>query len=481
MIITTNGPKTVGQVQRYFQHGDLFLSPVEYQRENAWDLDQKKLLIDTVFLRLDIPKFYLWKIDHKTLANGYPDSAAKEHYKAVLERKRKDNDEADPCVFEVVDGQQRIRTILEYMNVKPPNDMCHRGSWLEPFDSLADTPIAKGKRYQQLNAEQQLKFEEYSLTVMLLENATISEVREMFLRLQNGTPLNAQQKRDAMGSTVGRVARTLSELPFFTVAVPFGNESGDHRRVASQMLILEYKEKISPCTSQRLDRFYEDKRNTDLDANLVLRAKRIVETMGKIFGTKNPQLNRSYALGIYWALSRLLLTYTIPEAEFPKIRDNFARLDVARCEAMNRDYKDAGDEVFAELSLSMSHGTDGSEKIETRHDILMQFLFDGVSLTPIPKLDPQRAFTHEEKLILFHRSGGKCQLSCGGKECGRAVPFEEAAIDHIVPHSKQGKTELANGRYAARSCNIARGARDDFDPATQCCYLKQPGAATAQG
>ena len=428
MIITTNGPKTIGQVQRYFQHGDLFLSPVEYQRENAWDLDQKKLLIDTVFLRLDIPKFYLWKIDQKTLANGYPDSPAKEHYKAVLERKRKENDEADPCVFEVVDGQQRIRTILEYMNIKPPNEVCHRGSWLAPFDSLAETPIAKGKKYQQLNAEQQLKFEEYSLTVMLLENATISEVREMFLRLQNGTPLNAQQKRDAMGSTVGRVARMLSELPFFAVAVPFGNEAGDHRRIASQMLMLEYKEKISPCTSQRIDRFYEDKRNTDLDANLISRAKRIVEAMGKIFGAKTPQLNRSYALGIYWSLSRLLQTYTTAEAEFPKIRDNFVKLDVARCEAMNRDYENAGDDVFAELSLSMSHGTDGSEKIETRHDILMQFLFDDVALALIPKLDPQRGFTREEKLILFHRSGGKCQLSCKGKECCGQFPLRRRRL-----------------------------------------------------
>jgi hypothetical protein len=477
MIITENGPKTIGQIQKYFQHGDMFLSPVEYQRENAWDLDQKKLLIDTIFRHLDMPKFYLWKIDHGTLANGYPDSDAKEHYKAVLERKRKENDEADPCVYEVVDGQQRIRTILEYMTVKLPNGMCYRGVWLDPFDSLGDTPIAKGKHYRQLNAEQQLKFEEFSLTVKVLESATIGEVREMFLRLQNGTPLNAQQKRDALGSEVGAKARVISELPFFAVAVPFGNETGDHRRIASQMLLLEYKGKIAPCTSQRLDKFYKDKRAAGLDAALVGRAKKIVEMMGKIFPANNPNLNRSYALGIYWALSRLLLTYTIADAELPKIKSNFERLDVARCEAMGRDYSAAADDVFNELSLSMSHGTDGSEKMETRHDILMQFLFDGVALTLLPKLDPQRDFTYEEKLILYHRAGGRCQLSCNGKVCGRPVPFDEAAIDHIVPHSKGGKTELANGRYAARSCNIARGARDDFDPATQCCYLKQPAQA----
>jgi hypothetical protein len=40
---------------------------------------------------------------------------------------------------------------------------------------------------------------------MVLEKASIDEIRDMFLRLQNGTPLNAQQKRDAMGSVEERL------------------------------------------------------------------------------------------------------------------------------------------------------------------------------------------------------------------------------------------------------------------------------------
>jgi len=70
--------------------------------------------------RLDIPKFYLWRIDSHTLANGYPDGETKTFYRKILDRKRLENEDPDPYVFEVVDGQQRIRTILEYMGVKPP-------------------------------------------------------------------------------------------------------------------------------------------------------------------------------------------------------------------------------------------------------------------------------------------------------------------------------------------------------------------------
>lgn len=69
---------------------------------------------------------------------------------------------------------------------------------------------------------------------MVLENATIAEVRDMFLRLQNGTALNAQEKRNAIGSRLQQYVRTLTDLPFFETFVHFSRESATmtawHRR-----------------------------------------------------------------------------------------------------------------------------------------------------------------------------------------------------------------------------------------------------------
>jgi hypothetical protein len=96
MIISANGPQNVGQIQKQFTFGNLFLSPEEYQRENAWGPAQKQLLIDTIFRSMDIPKFYLWKIDQRTLAEGYPDGETKRLYKNTLEKKRVDHDLPDP-------------------------------------------------------------------------------------------------------------------------------------------------------------------------------------------------------------------------------------------------------------------------------------------------------------------------------------------------------------------------------------------------
>lgn len=417
---------------------------------------------------MDIPKFYLWKVDQRTVANGYPDGETRDTYKDILEKKRVENDNPDPYIFEVVDGQQRIRTILEFMGVRPPSDKCFRGTWHEPFTSLQETPMAKGKHYSQLNAEQQIKFDEKPLSVMVLENAAIDEIRDMFLRLQNGTPLNAQQKRDAMGSRLGRAARETADLPFFTVSVNFENTESTHHLVASQMLQLELKDKIVSCTSRQLDKLYEHYKKTAVEPSVVARAKKIVAILGKVFPEKNPHLNQNYALSLYWIFSRILRDYDIPADQYLKIRENFEKLDVARIEARDRDYERDKDELYEDLSLAMSRGNTGVDGISTRHDVIGRFLFDGVDLKEHPDLDPRRNFSHEEKLILYHRAGGLCQLEHGGKVCGRSISFDDAVVDHITPHSKGGKTQLANGRIAYKSCNIARSDRDDFNPETDC-------------
>ena len=93
MILSQSGPQNVQQVQTYFEAGDLFLSPEDYQRESAWGFWQKQLLIDTIFRGLDIPKFYFWKIDDWTLLSGYPDGDTKGLYRQILDRKRRENDD----------------------------------------------------------------------------------------------------------------------------------------------------------------------------------------------------------------------------------------------------------------------------------------------------------------------------------------------------------------------------------------------------
>jgi hypothetical protein len=167
-------------------------------------------------------------------------------------------------------------------------------------------------------------------------------------------------------------------------------------------------------------------------------------------------------------VARITDIYKIPEREYQKIQGNFVSMDVARMEASLRDYGKDGDAVFRSLSDSMSAGTDGKEAIEDRHEIITQFLFKGVELVLLPELDPRRNFSEEEKLVLYARCEGRCQLGHNAISCNRRIDYHDAVVDHVVPHSAGGKTEIGNGRIAHRLCNISRGIRADYDPKTEC-------------
>src|SRR5689334_334909 len=77
-------PMSVDQVHR--RQKDINPRP-QYQRSPIWNLAKKQLLIDTILRSYDMPKFYLRQL----------------HKEEAFE-------------WEVVDGQQRLRAIWEYLN-----------------------------------------------------------------------------------------------------------------------------------------------------------------------------------------------------------------------------------------------------------------------------------------------------------------------------------------------------------------------------
>jgi len=131
----------------------------DYQRPAVWSLSQKQLLMDTILRGYDVPKLY-WRQTGK-----------------------------NPDKYEVVDGQQRIRAIWDF----------HAGVYPLPKKADAiDGVDVEGLHYEDLPDDLRLRFDTYNVNVVIVSDTDEEEVREMFLRLQNGTSLKAQEKRNAM-------------------------------------------------------------------------------------------------------------------------------------------------------------------------------------------------------------------------------------------------------------------------------------------
>lgn len=146
----------IADLLNWYNHKQLVPNP-EFQRRNVWTLTAKVFLIDTILRELPIPKIYIrTKVDLVT----------QKSYR------------------ELVDGQQRIKAIIEFAQ-----------------DKFALTDRASefsGETYSSLSEEQKRIFLSYPIGVSQLINASDTEVLEVFARLNSYTiNLNSAELRHA--------------------------------------------------------------------------------------------------------------------------------------------------------------------------------------------------------------------------------------------------------------------------------------------
>lgn len=137
--------------------GRLDLDP-SYQRKSVWTRADRQYFLDTIF-------------------NNYPSPAIFLH---------KDTDDFGTATYHVVDGKQRLETVLLFVDNKLPIR-----------DDIGDTRLA-GKKWRDLNDEIDLRrrFWDYQFTVEMLDSIEPAVVNDVFGRLnQNSRKLMPQEIR----------------------------------------------------------------------------------------------------------------------------------------------------------------------------------------------------------------------------------------------------------------------------------------------
>ena len=384
----------------------------DFQRPAVWTTAQKQLLIDSILREYDVPKMYWRKVGEK------------------------------PDRYDVVDGQQRLRAIWSFVD----------GEFSLPKDAqpIDDMPVA-GCGCQSLPDELQNRFALYSLDVVVLEDTDEDEVREMFLRLQNGTSLKAQEKRNAMPGAMRQFVRHLTAHDFFK-RVQFANTRFTHDHVAAQLVCLELAGGPINVKDGDLNRMYKQHDKFD-PAGLVAKAvRRTLDLLASTFPDKTPELERFNAVALYGVFAELQRAYAIQSIK-GELRDWFLGFE-ARRRAQDLLDEDHAEAEWVAYKEKISHSTDAQESIRYRMDFLMRDL-----LTVFPGLllkDNQRDFTYIQKLTVFRRDHQLCQvrLKCQGEK----VVWDAWHCDHKVAWSKGGKTTVENGQVACPACNLSKGA-----------------------
>ena len=163
-------PQPIIWLRDRYLAGDLELKP-PFQRQPVWVAKQKSWLIESILLELPVPEIYVQE--------------------ELVERGKEIK-----AMYYVVDGQQRIRTVLQFMGIDKTESELEWNRFA--LDKLPEESVFRDVNYAGLSKEQVAKFLQYTMAIRLLKNADDAAVRDMFKRLNRFlTKLNDQELRNA--------------------------------------------------------------------------------------------------------------------------------------------------------------------------------------------------------------------------------------------------------------------------------------------
>lgn len=194
-----------------------------YQRKSVWTRGDKQFFLDTIFHNFPCPAVFL----HKAMSDN------------------------GDTVYHVVDGKQRITTILEFVKdrVSIPKD-------------FGDIRLA-GKKFSQLETDSKKIFWNYLITVEMLPAVDDILVNNVFERInRNSRKLADQERRHARfdGWLITRAeaeAEKQEWKEFGIVTTARAKRMADVQFV-SELIMLTLKGAISGFDQDMLDQFYAD-------------------------------------------------------------------------------------------------------------------------------------------------------------------------------------------------------------------------------
>ena len=373
----------------------------DYQRPAVWTKAQKQLLMDSILRDFDVPKIYLHQKDEDT--------------------------------YDVIDGQQRIRTIWSFYD-----DEFALAKDADPVNGIE----VANKKYSELDMDTASIIDGYNIDFVILETKNEDEIREMFLRLQNGTTLKAQEKRNAMPGRMRDFIKGLTNHEFFT-KVNFSNSRFTYDLIAAQMTLLALNKEICNIKDRDLNAMYEKYKDFDASSTDAKNVYRILDYLNKMFPSKSPELKRYSVISLFLLIMDLLPNYDIRERE-TEIANWFIDFEATRAENEQKDPEEQ-DPRLVVYHEKVSHSSDSEDSLLYRHNFLKESLLANVP--NLPQKDSKRSFDEAQRQVIYRRGKGICKM------CGKQCEWNNWEADHIVPWSRGGKTEIENGQVLCPSCN----------------------------
>ena len=337
-------------VLRVYAEREGIQSDPEYQRMgDVWNLEKRQLLIDTVLNDFDMPKLYFHEL---------PESRALDDGRVVR--------------YAVIDGRQRLEAIWGFIEGKFPLDVDFQFYEKPGLKAGGMTYADLAKEHPQLK----MQLDSYTLPITAVLTDDNDLIEEMFLRLNEAAPLNAAEKRNAMGGPMAEVIRRVSNHLFFKVNIPFSNRRYQHRELAARFMLLTTTGTVGDTKKAYLDRMVQTFKSSgavEEASRIGNEVESILEYANKVFVDHDNLLRTHSMTVVYFLVIREALANGWEE----KItRDKLNRFDELRRENRQRAQEDIALAEYDLLEFDRMNlqGTNDKASIEFRTRTLAAFL-----------------------------------------------------------------------------------------------------------
>jgi hypothetical protein len=402
---------TISTLREKFERGQIDLQPA-YQRAYVWDLrpELPSRLIESLLLEIPIPPIYFGKMPGKRL--------------------------------EVIDGQQRLTTLIRFVR----NDFA--------LQRLQRMSTLNGKLFRDLSEEHQAMVLDATIRTIVIDAGLNHNLRyEVFERLNRGSmPLNEQELRNCVYR--GPFCNLLAELELdMTWRKVKGGEKPDPRFLEREMILrfFAFANRIDHYAGN-LKRFLNDYMATYApkdEMQIKAQAALFRQTMQNIYIVFGQNAGRLYSTGTEdrqtiegkWDTRFSISAFDIQASAL-------LGYTPAKVQEVAEQIREAY--IFylltnPQIRLAISRQPAGKAATKLRW-----FGFKLEVQNILNKTDEPRFFSYEVRRQLFDASP-ICAI------CKNQIhSFDDSTVDHIYPYSKGGKTILMNGQLTHRSCNARK-------------------------
>jgi hypothetical protein len=313
----------------FSQIDDIDFNPGFQRKGNVWSTYDEAFLIDSILNGFDMPKIY------------------------IADFRRGDNPlNSSEKAFAIIDGKQRMNAMYKFFK----GELCLNND----FEYFKNPSLElAGMNYDELAydyPEIVSLFDNYNLSIMMVETDDKLMISQLFRRLNKGRSLTGAEVRNAITSKTAEIIRKIARTSFFKKNINFSTTRGQDLNVAAKVLLIESNGQFVETKRGNLDRFAEEDKDylSDLEISAE-KTRQVLRHMHGVFQDKDILLRSPGPITIYYWFVRenykVYKDYIRPFLMFfqDELKENKKRMkagrsdldpDLSSYEIMNRSTND---------------------------------------------------------------------------------------------------------------------------------------------